>query len=422
MKIKRLKGFRDVLTGEAGVWTKLEVAAAEVFSLYGFTEVRLPLLEETALFRRSIGEETDIVEKEMYSFEDTGGDAVTLRPEGTAGTVRAYMEAGLAHNAAKERWFYKGPMFRRERPQKGRFRQFHQIGAEMFGYKDPGADADVISLLWDYFVRLGLSARVSLEINSLGCAEDRARYVAELVAYLKPKAGELCDNCVRRIERNPLRVLDCKSPTCRAATLDAPGPAGSLCPECETHFESVKALLSARSVPFKVNPRMVRGLDYYNRTTFELLTGELGAQNAVAAGGRYDGLVASLGGPQVPALGFAVGVERLVLLLGEDSEKVASPLAYFVYRGEDGFAAAWGLRARLLAAGVRSDIDYEARSFKAQFRSADSSGARFALVIAEDEVASNSVTVKDLLSSEQVKLSADEAVIRLLAAASEVSR
>jgi histidyl-tRNA synthetase len=354
----------------------------------------------------------------MYTFEDTGGTTVTLRPEGTASTVRAYVENGLAHTASKERWYYLGPMFRRERPQKGRFRQFHQIGAECFGWKEPGADADMISMLWMLFASLGLGDRVSLEINSLGCASDRAAYVGKLIEFLKPREGLLCENCRKRIERNPLRVLDCKSKGCREATEGAPSPVDHLCGDCAEHFGAVRSMLEAGNVPYAVNPRMVRGLDYYNRTTFEVLTGELGAQNAVAAGGRYDGLVETLGGPSVPALGFAIGLERLALMLGESAVR-EKPFAVFVYRGEEAYVAALSMRSALLAKGVRADIDFEPRSFKAQFRNADASGAKYAVVMAEDEVASGEATVKNLASGEQTRLSVSEAVALLSAKISE---
>jgi histidyl-tRNA synthetase len=375
--------------------------ARQVFGRYGFEEIRLPLLEETALFCRSIGEATDIVEKEMYTFVDTGGTSVTLRPEGTASAVRAYLENGLHRSETKVRHYYLGPMFRRERPQKGRLRQFHQIGAECFGWAEHWADADVLCLLWDLFATLGLSQRVRLEVNSLGCPGDRRQYVARLREHLAPRREALCENCRRRLEANPLRVLDCKSAHCRAATEDAPSLGESLCGECAGHFGRVRAHLTAQEVPFVVNPRMVRGLDYYNRTTFELLSGDLGAQNAVAAGGRYDGLVETLGGPPVPALGFAVGVERLALLLGPEAAPRSRPDAYLVHRGEGALDAALLLRRELSLAGLRTEVDYEERSFKAQLRSANRSGARFALILAEDEVAGGTVTVKDLAAGTQ---------------------
>ncbi len=417
MDIQRLKGFRDLLPDETPLWQRIERVTREVCGRYGFEEIRLPLLEETALFCRSIGEATDIVEKEMYTFVDTGGTSVTLRPEGTASAVRAYLENGLHHSETKARHYYLGPMFRRERPQKGRLRQFHQIGAECFGWAEPWADADVLCLLWDLFDALGLASRVSLQVNSLGCRDDRRAYVERLRQHLAPRRDALCENCRRRLEANTLRVLDCKSAHCQAVTADAPSLAESLCGECGEHFGRVRSHLGAQGVPFAVNPRMVRGLDYYNRTTFELLSGDLGAQNAVAAGGRYDGLVETLGGPPVPALGFAVGVERLALLLGAEAAARPRPDAYLVHRGEGALEAALLLRRALARAGVRAEVDYEERSFKAQLRSANRCGARYALILAEDEVASGTVTVKDLTEGTQEAVPRAEAVARLAARA-----
>ncbi len=417
MDVRTLKGFRDLLPGETPLWRHLEGVCRRVFGGYGFEEIRLPLLEETALFCRSIGEATDIVEKEMYTFVDTGGTSVTLRPEGTASTVRAYLEHGMHRTDPKARLYYHGPMFRRERPQKGRLRQFHQIGAECFGWAEPAADAEVLCLLWDFFGALGLGERVRLEVNSLGCRDDRRGYVARLREALAPRAGDLCENCRRRLEGNALRVLDCKSPRCREVTADAPSLAESLCGECGEHFAEVRRLLAAQGVPHAVNHRMVRGLDYYNRTTFELLSGDLGAQNAVAAGGRYDGLVETLGGPPVPALGFAIGLERLVLILGAEGEVPgrAPVSAVLVHRGGASLEAALALRRQLVAAGVPTEIDYEARSFKAQLRGADRRGARVALILGEDEVAQGVVTVKNLELGTQETLERGEVVRRLAA-------
>jgi histidyl-tRNA synthetase len=414
MDIRKLKGFRDILPDEALVWQRIEDAARRVFGLYGFAEIRLPLLEETRLFSRTIGEATDIVEKEMYTFSDTGGTSVTLRPEGTASAVRAYLENGLHRTDPKARLYYWGPMFRRERPQKGRLRQFHQIGAECFGWAEPGADADVLCLLWDFFAALGLSDRVSLEVNSLGCPPDRSRYVERLREHLRPRAGDLCENCQRRLEVNPLRVIDCKSAHCREVTADAPSLLDDLCGECADHFGRVRLLLDLQAVPHAVNPRMVRGLDYYNRTTFELLSGDLGAQNAVAAGGRYDGLVETLGGPAIPALGFALGVERLTMLLGADAASRTRPLVTLVHQGAGALERALVLRRELLGRGVLADVDYEPRSFKAQFRAADRAGSRFALVLGEDEVARGTATLKDLVAGTQETLPAEEALRRVI--------
>lgn len=417
MDIRKLKGFRDLLPDESGLWQRIEEVTRAVFGRYGFEEVRLPLLEETRLFARSIGEATDIVEKEMYTFTDQGGTSVTLRPEGTASAVRAYLENGLHRAEPKARWYYFGPMFRRERPQKGRLRQFHQVGAECFGWADPGADADVLCLLWDFFGELGLGGRVSLEVNSLGCPSDRARYVERLRDALRPRAGDLCENCQRRLEVNPLRVIDCKSAHCREVTADAPSLLEDLCRDCAEHFGAVRRILEAQGIPHAVNPRMVRGLDYYNRTTFELLSGDLGAQNAVAAGGRYDGLVETLGGPAIPALGFALGVERLAMLLGAEAAPRPRPLVSFVHQGPAALEEALVLRRELLRRGVAADVDYEARSFKAQFRSADRAGARFALVLGENEVAAGTATLKDLAAGTQETLPRGEVVERLVRAA-----
>ncbi|MBI5018023.1 MAG: histidine--tRNA ligase [Deltaproteobacteria bacterium] len=418
MDIRKLKGFRDILPGEALVWQHIEAAARRVFGLYGFEEIRLPLLEETRLFSRSIGEATDIVEKEMYTFADTGGTSVTLRPEGTASAVRAYLENGLHRTDPKAKLYYMGPMFRRERPQKGRLRQFHQVGAECFGWDEPGADADVLCLLWDFFGDLGLSGRVSLEVNSLGCAPDRSRYVGRLREHLRPRAEGLCENCRRRLEVNPLRVIDCKSVHCREVTADVPSLLDDLCGDCADHFARVRRLLDLQGVPHAVNPRMVRGLDYYNRTTFELLSGDLGAQNAVAAGGRYDGLVETLGGPAVPALGFGLGVERLILLLGADAASRPRPLVTLIHHGAEGLERALVLRRELLGRGILADIDYESRSFKAQFRAADRAGSRFALVLGEDEVAAGTAALKDLGAGTQEVLAVSDVVRRLTEASS----
>lgn len=417
MDIRRLKGFKDLLPGETPLLRRVEATAQEVFRRYGFEELRLPLLEETALFRRSIGEATDIVEKEMYTFTDTGGTSVTLRPEGTASAVRAYLENGLCNSAPKARLYYAGPMFRRERPQKGRLRQFHQIGAECFGWGQPGADADLLALVWDLFTAFGLGGRVSLEVNSLGCGHDRAGYVERLRAHLGGRREALCENCQRRLDVNPLRVIDCKSPLCREATADVPPLAGDLCGDCAAHFDQVRRLLDLQRVPFAVNSRLVRGLDYYNRTTFELLAGDLGAQNAVAAGGRYDGLVESLGGPPVPALGFALGVERLALLLGAEAQPRPRPWVATVHQGHGALEAALSFRRELLAGGVAADVDYEERSFKAQIRSADRLGARFAAIFGENEVAAGTVTLKDLTAGTQHTLARAEAVERLVGGA-----
>jgi len=310
--IRGIKGVKDILPEETPRWRLIEEAARRWAARFGFREIRIPIFETTMLFARSIGATTDIVEKEMYTFPDRDGSSLTLRPEGTAGTVRAFIEHNRAAEPVPQKYFYLGPMFRHERPQAGRLRQFHQFGVESFGTPDPSADIEVISLLWRFLSELGLPG-LTLELNSLGRAEDRARYVPNLVTFLKEHAAQLCGNCQRRIDTNPLRVLDCKVPECRAVTESAPHLMDYLSPDAREHFEQVLAGLQALAIPYTLNPRLVRGLDYYCLTAFELTCSHLGAQNAVGAGGRYDTLVETLGGPPTPAIGFAAGLERICL-------------------------------------------------------------------------------------------------------------
>src|SRR5256886_5283776 len=312
MKINAVKGFRDILPGETEVWNRLEDEARRLFERYGYSEIRIPIVERTELFARAAGETSDIVEKQMYTFEDVDGTSLTLRPEGTASVVRAYIENGLYGREPVSKLFYLGPMFRRERPQKGRFRQFGQIGAEVLGRDDPLVDAELLVLLADYFSNLGL-ATARIEINSLGDANCRPAYREELRRWAAAHKDSLCADCNRRLEKNPLRILDCKEDA--EKTRDAPVMIDHLCAACTEHFRAVRAHLEAESVSVVLNPRMVRGLDYYCRTAFEIVAEGLGAQNAIGGGGRYDGLVASLGGPAVAGIGFALGVERLVLAL-----------------------------------------------------------------------------------------------------------
>ncbi|MEA3362820.1 MAG: histidine--tRNA ligase, partial [Thermodesulfobacteriota bacterium] len=303
--------MNDVLPGEVETWQFLEQSARDVFGLYGFSEIRTPIAEKTDLFCRSIGETTDIVEKEMYTFSDKSENSLTLRPEGTAPVMRSFIQNRLHSLDPVSKLYYMGPMFRYERPQKGRYRQFHQLGVEVLGVEDAKIDAQVLAMLHQYFVRIEIDS-VSLQINSLGCPECRPGYRQELIAYLETHLDQLCVECQRRYQTNPLRVLDCKATGCQVATVDAPSVLDHLCSSCNDHFTQVKYYLNALDIPFEVNSRMVRGLDYYVRTTFELITDQLGSQNAVAAGGRYDGLVESLGGPALPGIGFAIGLERLV--------------------------------------------------------------------------------------------------------------
>lgn len=395
MSISAIKGMNDILPGEIETWQFLEQSAREVFGAYGFSEIRTPIPEKTELFCRSIGETTDIVEKEMYTFDDRSKNSMTLRPEGTAPVMRSFIQHRLYNLDSVSKLYYMGPMFRYERPQKGRYRQFHQIGAEVIGVEDAKIDAQVLSMLYRYSVRIGIKA-VSLQINSLGCSECRPAYRQSLLAYLEERLEALCPDCQRRYQSNPLRVLDCKAKGCQEATVDAPAMVDHLCSDCDGHFSQVKKYLEALNIPFEVNPRMVRGLDYYVRTTFELVTDQLGSQNAVAAGGRYDGLVESLGGPALPGIGFAIGLERLVLMKGEQRIAPAVPQLFIAALGDAAADEAFVLMSRLQAAGVRIEMDYQGKSLKSQMRRANKLNAEYTLILGEDEISSGQVQLKKM--------------------------
>jgi histidyl-tRNA synthetase len=387
-----IKGFNDILPGESGRWQYIEKSARHIFELNGFSEIRVPVMEKTELFCRSIGDATDIVEKEMYTFTDKGENSVTLRPEGTAGVMRALIEHKLYALDPVAKLYYFGPMFRYERPQKGRYRQFHQIGAEITGVNDPLADAQVLNMLSAFFREIGLN-EPSLQINSLGCPECRPSYRTALLSFLDGRLGSLCDDCKRRYITNPLRTLDCKVPGCIEATIGAPAMLDRLCSVCDEHFKSVRRYLELSCTPFSLNTRMVRGLDYYTRTTFEMVTGQLGAQSAVAAGGRYDGLISQLGGPEIPGIGFAIGLERVALLLGQ-REFITTPDLFIATLGQGELDIAFRLMNGLLESGVRVEIDYEGKSLKSQMRRADKLKARFSMVIGQDEVTSGRASLK----------------------------
>ncbi len=411
--IQAIRGMHDLLPDRIGPWQRLEDGTRQVLESYGYSEIRTPLVEVTELFKRSIGEVTDIVEKEMYSFPDRSGDSLSLRPEGTASCVRAAIEHGLLDQP--RRLWYRGPMFRHERPQKGRYRQFHQIGVEVFGLEGPDIDQEVLFLTQRIWRILGLDG-LRLEINSLGEGEERAAYRAELVAYLEAHDEHLDEDSRRRLETNPLRVLDSKNPDMREVIAGAPVILDHLGEASRRHFEQFCAGLDAAGIAFHVNPRLVRGLDYYNRTVFEWITDDLGAQGTVCAGGRYDGLVAQLGGRPTPAVGFAMGLERLVALLeaGPQSGATANPPpldAYLVAVGEAAQAAAPALAERLRDAvpGLRLLCHCGGGSFKSQFKKADRSGARHALVLGEGELARGVAGVKPLRAAgEQRELALDE--------------
>ena len=412
MKIAGVKGMNDVLPGAIARWHEMESVAHEVFALYGYREVRTPVVEHAALFARGVGEVTDIVTKEMYVFEDKGEDLLALRPENTAGTVRAFIEHG-AHVEGPQKWYYLGPMFRRERPQKGRYRQFHQIGCEAFGVAEPHLDAEQMAMLDDYLGRLGV--RAALKLNTVGDASCRPAYIAELEAYLVSRQGELCADCRDRIERNPLRVLDCKVESCQPVLDAAPRLLDRLCDGCRSHFQGVRAGLDALGVAHVVDPRLVRGLDYYVRTAYEFTSDALGSQSAVAGGGRYDRLVETLGGPPTPGIGFALGQERLALVLESLARQPSErrPAVFFV--SADGAGALESLKraAELRRAGIACDLDARGGKMKAQFRQAERVGARFALVLGEAEVRTGEAKLKDMATREETPVALADLASRL---------
>ena len=397
MELRRVRGMRDVVAGDAERARRAEDAIVAGIRSYGYEEIRLPLLEASELFSRGVGEATDIVEKEMYTFLDRGGKQLSLRPEGTASCVRAGIQQGLFHNRTQRLW-YAGPMFRYERPQKGRFRQFDQIGAEVFGIPGPQAEAELVQMAWSLWRALGVADGIALEINTVGAGPTRRAYREALVAFLAPHAEALDADSRRRLDTNPLRVLDTKVPSTRALLEDAPELADFMAPADKEHFDGLRRLLDGLALPYRVNPRLVRGLDYYTHTVFEWVTDGVGAQDAVCAGGRYDGLVERLGGRATPAAGFAIGVDRVVLLASEmrDEEDYRPVDAYWVVLDPRflGRALEWAQRLRDGAPGLRVRTDTAGGKPAAQFRRADESGARWALIVGEDEIARDRVSVK----------------------------
>ncbi|MBI5644068.1 MAG: histidine--tRNA ligase [Deltaproteobacteria bacterium] len=410
MSITAIRGFNDILPGDSEIWRHIEKEAHGIFSSYGFSEIKTPIAEKTELFKRSIGETTDIVEKEMYTFADRHGDLITLRPEGTASVVRAYIEHKL-YTTPVNKLYYFGPMFRYERPQKGRYRQFYQIGAEVLGDASPRADAEALAMLMSFFERIEVKG-AELQINSLGCLECRAVYKERLKEYLSGVASRLCENCLRRMEANPLRALDCKSPGCIEATERAPSILDSLCGACKDHFEKVKYYLRLSGIEPKINPRMVRGLDYYTKTTFEITSTGLGSQNAVAAGGRYDRLVSELGGPETPCFGFAIGIERVALILKEGGG-YKKPLTVFIALGDKAEERSIQLLKGWRERGIRVVEDFSTGALKNRMKRADRMGARYTVILGEDELNSGVVAIKDMKTSAQVKLPFDLAADRV---------
>ena len=408
-KLQAIRGMNDLLPDQSPVWQYLESTVKTVLQSYGYAEVRTPIVEQTELFKRSIGEVTDIVEKEMYTFEDRNGDSLTLRPEGTASCVRAAEQHGLLYNQVQRFW-YTGPMFRHERPQKGRYRQFHQIGAEAFGMQGPDIDAEVILMTARLWRQLGIDQAVELQINTLASSEARHAFKSDLVAYLETRKDALDADSQRRLTTNPLRILDSKDPNTQALLDSAPNFNDYIDDESRAHFEQLCALLDAAGVNYVVNPRLVRGLDYYGKTVFEWVTGALGAQGTVCAGGRYDGLVEQLGGRHTPAVGFAMGVERLVLLL-EELEAVPAAArqlvdVYMIGIGDENLAPAMAVAEALRAdAGINVQLHCGGGSFKSQMKKADRSGAHLAVLMGSEEREAGEVAVKPLRSAaEQIRL------------------
>lgn len=413
--IKAVRGMKDLLPPETARWHHLETIARAVFACYGFQEIRLPLLERTELFTRSIGASTDIVEKEMYTFHDRRGESMTLRPEATASVVRAFIENHLDQGADVKKFFTMGPMFRYERPQKGRYRQFHQINCEALGGEAPELDAEMILMLMEILGRLQITD-IELVINSLGCPICRPAYLLELTALFARGLRDLCEDCQRRSATNPLRVFDCKSKTCQDLLTQVPAISDQLCDVCQEHEHRVLELLDRFHIPYRKNPRLVRGLDYYTRTAFEVVTTQLGAQDAVAGGGRYNGLIKELGGPDLPAIGFAIGEERLAGLLSQQEAAIPQiPLLYLAILGPEAQNMAFELIQGLRQHGYAADMDFTNRSLKAQMTMANRRGAAWVLIVGEQELATNQAPLKNMHTGQQqlVSLELSEVIASL---------
>lgn len=403
---KAVKGTKDILPGEIYKTQYIENTALDVAERFGFKEIRTPVFEHTELFQRGVGDTTDVVQKEMYTFDDKGGRSITLRPEGTAGAARSFLENGLCNDTLPQKVCYLTSCYRYEKPQAGRLREFHQFGVECFGAQSPLADAEIISLANTFFKELGVKD-LTLEINSIGCPTCRAEYHKALKAYFEGRKDELCDTCKDRLERNPMRILDCKSPVCSEIAKDAPVVLDYLCDECREHFEKVKSYLNAQNIAFKVNPRIVRGLDYYTKTVFEFISESIGAQGTVCGGGRYDGLIEELGGQKTPSLGFGLGIERLMLLMeaqGCEFPKESMP---------DLFIAALGEKAQLKAVEIANDMreegftclyDVNGRGLRAQMKYANKLGAKYTIVLGDDEVESGIAKLKNMESGEETEI------------------
>jgi len=395
-KITSVRGFRDILPDETPKWQRVEEKIREIFFNFGIQEIRIPILEKTELFKRGIGEATDIVEKEMYTFLDRGNEYLTMRPEATASVIRAYIEHHLYEKDPVAKLFTIGPMFRRERPQKGRFRQFHQINVEFLGQEDPRIDAELMSMLMYFLDELGLE-ELKLEINSLGCDTCRPAFREKVIGFLKDREDKLCEDCRRRLGTNPLRIFDCKNESCQETIAGAPVILDFICGECREHFEKVMESLEILGVSSIINKRMVRGLDYYTRTAFEITTQALGAQNAVTGGGRYDGLVQMLGGPAISGIGFAIGFDRLISMLPDtEGEDTGRPNIFIAALGETAQGCAFSLCNTLRHSGIRAEMDFSDRSLKSQMKRANKLGCSHTLIIGEKEMEEGTAQLRDM--------------------------
>lgn len=415
--ITSIRGFKDILPEEMIIWLFVEEKARQIFNDFGYKEIRLPILEKTELFKRGIGESTDIVEKEMYTFLDRGNEFITLRPEATASVIRSYLEHNMFADDPIAKLFTIGPMFRRERPQKGRYRQFHQINVEQIGIDDPKIDAEVILMLIILMKRLGLHELI-LEINSLGCRDCRPEFRRILSGFLLGKESGLCTDCRRRMNANPLRVFDCKTDECRAIIDNAPRLSASLCRLCRDHFSALQEYLNAFNISFEINDKMVRGLDYYTKTAFELVSKSLGSQNSVAGGGRYDGLVRDLGGPDITGIGFAIGFERLISIMPEIFQNLdLFPDLFIASLGDEAKMLAFITCNNLRLRGIKTDMDYSGKSLKSQMKRADKLKCRYALFLGDKELSEKKAQLRDMQRGSQIVVSLDnleENIIKIL--------
>ncbi len=414
MQYKAVKGFKDILPHQVGTWNRIESEAKRVFELFGFNEIRIPVIEKAELFARGIGQDTDIVSKEMYTLKDRKGNSLAMRPEATASVMRAYIEHKLYNLNPVQKLFSIGPMFRYERPQKGRKRQFHQINVEIIGDPGPRSDSELIFMIMYFFSSLGLND-LTLNVNSLGCLKCRQPFRAELKAYLNRYYADLCPDCQIRMETNPLRVFDCKVETCKQIVQGAPPILDFLCNDCANHFDSVRLYLKQLGLDFVVNSHLMRGLDYYTRTTFEVQTKHSGAQNAIAGGGRYDNLMKEFGGPDNPAIGFAIGVERVVELLEKNAaQKEAGPDIFLAPLGKEAEEKAFIWLQELRKGGLKCDMEYRSLGLKAQMRHADRLNARKVLIVGGDELSKGKGIVRDMISKEQIEIPLDNIVDELI--------